>query len=117
MQNLFYLMYCIFYILLFLKLIVKTRVHRNQRNIKLFLTKCYFLQFWDSSDLTSSLVLSQKLLRFTTVCSTLTEFSVFYIYPKIKDLKLKFKFIYRLAILIKSYLSCLKRGWCSENIV
>ena len=117
MQNLFYLMYCIFYILLFLKLIVKTRVHRNQRNIKLFLTKCYFLQFWDSSDLTSSLVLSQKLLRFTTVCSTLTEFSVFYIYPKIKDLKLKFKFMYRLAILIKSFLSCLKRAWCSENIV
>ena len=108
MKNLFYLMYCIFYILLFLKLIVKTRVHRNQRNIKLFLRKCYFLSFWDSVDLTSSLVFSQELLHFTTIVSNLTEFSVFYIYAKFKELKLKFKFMYRLAISIKSYLSCLK---------
>ena len=113
MKNLFYLMYCIFYIILFLKLIVKTRVHRNQRNIKLFLRKCYFLQFWDSVDLTSSLVFSQELLHFTTIVSNLTEFSVFYIYSKFKELKLKFKFMYRLAISIKSYLSYLKT-WLAD---
>ena len=57
--------------------------------------------------MTSSLVFSQELLRSTTVVSILTEFSVFYIHLKSKELKLKFKFMYRLAISIKRYLSIL----------